>query len=615
MMKRQGGRGAESTSSYLYAREFGLEDSARRTFRLLVQQQPVQARLCSFKEKVDRRPIDPPPIVQLVIPEDKEEWLNPVSPCRRVPKRSSAAHSKLMLLVLLFTRRVHCTNKQQTIKLYCQSLHNTSDPTHYRDYLQNPYFFMYASIVTHDSYQELNFVNGNRTTAGTVVQSLHRLKNVDNTDGGFFIFPDMSVRVEGKYRIKFSLFEITGGEVMQVSSVYSEIFTVYSPKLFPGMSESTFLTRSFSDQGVRIRIRKENRTLHTRRKRSEEADDDGTDEDSRSQSSNRTHSPNSADSLSPSPTSNLSFATNIRPTNSSTSSRSGAGSATAPGRFNQFVPYCEEYAYTQQSPPSSSPTGYPILDHTTFSGLTLSDQPPLPDNDFAAAPLFPPLPPTSASPRLPPSARLPPPSFIQSSSPRNPQERKQADGFFTTLFTTYAKQHRFGNSQAVRPVMMAGASTPTTGMERADAGVEWMPTGLSSSLPSSAMGFSTNAVHHPSDFAGPHVIHQVFLPSRQQRLCSHQEIYDARRRSWAGRGLGGSAQGHGSPYGYSSRATSTTFGARTPSTSSSLDHQHLYFGGPHHGDRNGGSGGSAVTSSGFFGPSSAPSLSGWTRPC
>jgi hypothetical protein len=39
------------------------------------------------------------------------------------------------------------------------------------------------------------------------------------------------------------------------------ISTVYAAKNFPGMSESTFLSRSFGDQGVRLRIRKEPRTL------------------------------------------------------------------------------------------------------------------------------------------------------------------------------------------------------------------------------------------------------------------------------------------------------------------------------------------------------------------
>ncbi|CAO3688776.1 unnamed protein product [Rhizopus stolonifer] len=42
-------------------------------------------------------------------------------------------------------------------------------------------------------------------------------------------------------------------------SVISETFQVYSPKSFPGMSESTDITRLFSEQGVRIRIRKEAR--------------------------------------------------------------------------------------------------------------------------------------------------------------------------------------------------------------------------------------------------------------------------------------------------------------------------------------------------------------------
>ncbi|KAI8373872.1 hypothetical protein BD560DRAFT_393816 [Blakeslea trispora] len=62
------------------------------------------------------------------------------------------------------------------------------------------------------------------------------------------------------------------------------MFQVYSPKSFPGMSESTFLTRSFSDQGVRIRIRKEPRSSNSnpngkRRKKLEEhtieSDDEG----------------------------------------------------------------------------------------------------------------------------------------------------------------------------------------------------------------------------------------------------------------------------------------------------------------------------------------------------
>lgn len=41
----------------------------------------------------------------------------------------------------------------------------------------------------------------------------------------------------------------------------ADSIAVYGAKSFPGMSESTFLSRSFGDQGVRLRIRKETRTL------------------------------------------------------------------------------------------------------------------------------------------------------------------------------------------------------------------------------------------------------------------------------------------------------------------------------------------------------------------
>lgn len=65
--------------------------------------------------------------------------------------------------------------------------------------------------------------------AGTLVSSLHRLKDVDNsgqfwrprvtlilgiclrdrlTDGGFFVFGDLSVKIEGEFRLLFSLFEM-----------------------------------------------------------------------------------------------------------------------------------------------------------------------------------------------------------------------------------------------------------------------------------------------------------------------------------------------------------------------------------------------------------------------
>ncbi|KAK9723085.1 hypothetical protein K7432_002144 [Basidiobolus ranarum] len=179
--------------------------------------------MCGIGEKADRRPIDPPPIIQL---------------------RVSDAAVKL-------------------------------DKT---SFLYNPYYFMYASLMLADSDDEMHLLHDGKTrsTTGSLVSSLYHLKDVNNSDGGFFVFPDLSVRMEGRYRLKFTLFEIVGMEVFYCSSICSDTFTVYSAKRFPGMEESTFLSRSFADQGLKIRIRKE---VRIRRRGSKWKDNVGSPSD------------------------------------------------------------------------------------------------------------------------------------------------------------------------------------------------------------------------------------------------------------------------------------------------------------------------------------------------
>ncbi|CAO3580349.1 unnamed protein product [Absidia cylindrospora] len=62
-------------------------------------------------------------------------------------------------------------------------------------------------------------------------------------------------------------------EVFHCKSILSDQFIVYSAKKFPGMEESTFLSRSFADQGLKIRIRKELRQRRKAGKRSESDDE------------------------------------------------------------------------------------------------------------------------------------------------------------------------------------------------------------------------------------------------------------------------------------------------------------------------------------------------------
>ncbi|KAJ2025605.1 hypothetical protein H4S03_008828 [Coemansia sp. S3946] len=129
---------------------------------------------------------------------------------------------------------------------------------------------MYATLMDESGERELNTLSDKkaRTMTGSVVASLAHLKDIDGNDGAFFVFPDLSVRCEGVYRLKFSLFEIVGNQIFFCKSITSDSFTVYSAKKFPGMEESTRLTKLFAEQGLKIRVRKEQKSTRPKGARS-----------------------------------------------------------------------------------------------------------------------------------------------------------------------------------------------------------------------------------------------------------------------------------------------------------------------------------------------------------
>ena len=123
---------------------------------------------------------------------------------------------------------------------------------------------------------------------------------------GYFIFPDLSVRHEGKYRLSFNLYEelkepekdadpatpegspaAMGAPVPKSPSssrnyvhfrleVKSGPFSVFSAKKFPGLAESTSLSRLVNEQGCRVRIRRDVR-MRRRDKMSDNYPDAGDD--------------------------------------------------------------------------------------------------------------------------------------------------------------------------------------------------------------------------------------------------------------------------------------------------------------------------------------------------
>ncbi|KAG2173992.1 hypothetical protein INT44_000106 [Umbelopsis vinacea] len=208
------------------------------SYRLEVCQQPLHARMCGFGEK-DRRPIDPPPIVQLF-----------------VQKRDADGNDLGPIDV-------------QT--------------------LQNPFFVLHVTLWSAEMDEERNIISNppkcTRVLMGSLVSSPSLLKNPQGQQGLYFAFPDLSIRTEGRYTLKFSLIKLTSNDFVTdakanvIAQVFSEPFMVYSAKKvidkleivvssylptnpsflfnfqFPGMTESTELSKAFARQGLKIPIR------------------------------------------------------------------------------------------------------------------------------------------------------------------------------------------------------------------------------------------------------------------------------------------------------------------------------------------------------------------------
>lgn len=140
--------------------------------------------------------------------------------------------------------------------IVCLDVKSSIDPQ--KGYLQNPYLFMVVSLYKPDIDEPLP---GSESLTGTLSSSLHRLKNLENVETGLFVFGDVSVKMQGTYRLHFRLYEYSppAYNACFLACVTSSKFSVLAPKDFRGMDQSTSLSRHIADQGVRLRLRKEAR--------------------------------------------------------------------------------------------------------------------------------------------------------------------------------------------------------------------------------------------------------------------------------------------------------------------------------------------------------------------
>jgi len=135
-----------------------------------------------------------------------------------------------------------------------------------------------------------------RNLIGSLAASAFRLTDPDDRIGIWFVLQDLSVRTEGTFRyfsfpppnftktntprLRFSFVNVgvsaspttsngapgsgnvtatavNTGKAPVLAACFSEVFTVYSAKRFPGVVESTNLSKCFATQGIKIPIRKD----------------------------------------------------------------------------------------------------------------------------------------------------------------------------------------------------------------------------------------------------------------------------------------------------------------------------------------------------------------------
>lgn len=113
-----------------------------------------------------------------------------------------------------------------------------------------------------------------RNLIGSASACAVRLEYPEGKVGIWFVLQDLSVRTEGWFRLKMSLFNLaefvinedvnvptpTNRELYTeapcLSMAFSQPFRVYSAKKFPGVMETTPLSQAFASQGIKIPIRK-----------------------------------------------------------------------------------------------------------------------------------------------------------------------------------------------------------------------------------------------------------------------------------------------------------------------------------------------------------------------
>ncbi|GJJ14805.1 hypothetical protein Clacol_009073 [Clathrus columnatus] len=197
--------------------------------------------------KRDRRPLDPPPVVQLrmyqVFNADTDHPTEQEIPPEQVEVGGLVCH------VDLFTIRPQALPTLRVVGSGDSSPSSSSTST-------TPTTANFSQMVTPIPPPEDAKVTD--SLFGTTFSVASQIKGLDGVEVLFYVFSDLSVRTEG---IMFDIFSRMEGseDIPVLAECHGGPFAIYSTKEFPGLRASTELTKHLSRYGIRVNLREAER--------------------------------------------------------------------------------------------------------------------------------------------------------------------------------------------------------------------------------------------------------------------------------------------------------------------------------------------------------------------
>ncbi|KND04755.1 uncharacterized protein SPPG_00460 [Spizellomyces punctatus DAOM BR117] len=236
---------AVPTSLELHSVERGEEVDTSSRYQLIIIQQPQRGRSCGFGEKINRRPIDPCCIVQLAYLRDDNELDSRLEVLKDVTM--FVAHATLWDETGIQDRNIVIHPHSQHLPIPSSQFVSIGGEDLPVPYGQSPA----------DSKPYVG------TLFGSLVSQCHFLTDLSGTKGAYFVFPELCIRVEGTFKLKIILSNLASiksrGVATVMATVFSDAFISYNARFFPGLQETSDLSRHFSHQGIKIPVRRKTR--------------------------------------------------------------------------------------------------------------------------------------------------------------------------------------------------------------------------------------------------------------------------------------------------------------------------------------------------------------------